>query len=134
MKKHLPAQFLFLFISISLFSCTPDYQDLGKENISELLIKNQWNVQVINANTSYNYKDFTLGFDQRGLAVFNMNQSQVFGSWNLVDKNISLMLNATEVSVQQLNRTWNITSQTAGSIRFTCSDPSSGDQLVLTKK
>lgn len=133
MKKYLPASLCTLFLSMVLFSCTADYQDLGERNISELLVKHQWNVQVINSNTAYDFKDFTLGFDQRGLAVFNMNTIKVTGSWNVVNENISLQLNASEAKVQQLNRSWNMVSKSTESIRFTSADPMATEQLLLTR-
>ena len=135
MKKYLPASLCTLFISMVLFSCTPSYEDLGDNNIGEVLIKHQWNVQVINSNTntSYNFEDFTLLFDKGGLAVFNMDQTQVKGNWNMINEKVNLQLNATEISVKQLNRSWNVVENKSGSIRFVCTDPTSGEQLLLTK-
>ena len=135
MKKYLPASLCTLFISMVLFSCTPSYEDLGENNIGEVLIKHQWNVQVINSNTntSYNFKDFTLLFDKGGLAVFNMDQTQVKGNWNMINEKVNLQLNATEISVKKLNRSWNVVENKSGSIRFVCTDPTSGEQLLLTK-
>jgi len=133
MKNFLLKSFFSLSMGIALFSCTADYQDLGERNVSELLVKHQWNVQVINSNTAYDFKNFTLGFDQRGLAVFNMSETKVMGSWNVVNENISLQLNASEAKVQQLNRSWNMVSKSTESIRFTSADPTATEQLLLTR-
>ena len=135
MKNFLLKSFFSLSMGIALFSCTADYQDLGERNVSELLVKHQWNVQVINSNTntSYNFEDFTLLFDKGGLAVFNMDQTQVKGNWNMTNEKVNLQLNATEISVKKLNRSWNVVESKSGSIRFVCTDPTSGEQLLLTK-
>lgn len=122
-----------LLLVIVCTSCSKSQDHFEPASLTATLTRNTWNVEMEQAGQSYIYANAILAFDQRGFAALKSQEEQAMGNWSILKENVSLQLQASSAHIQNLNRTWQLESQSATSLRLRSQDPA-GEILILTRK
>ena len=133
--KPIVLSLIAFLLTISLFSCSRDYDSYLSSSVQEILTRSAWSVEIQDTSqmTSHNYSGYTLLFDPSGAVVSKKNNDYCTGGWQNINELIILKFNCADVNVLSLNKSWKIVSKSTSAIEFQ-SQNQPAHELILTKQ